>query len=221
VEEGISSCERNKYFEFPKGYTGTPGKPSQRQMLVIDCGSEYTSKIVEHLFSLGHKPCVVRLEFLQKEHVFGMPGAIISGSQNMLSEFDDDFFGKYGFLMDLEVPLLGICFGHQLIGLLHGAEISSGDMIHRKIDVWLENDPLFAGIDSVALFMQRHREHITLPRGFVCIGSSDYSPVEAMRHRSKPIYSVQFHPEISGSTGLKVLENFSKLCVETVPYNEY
>ena len=84
-----------------------------------------------------------------------------------------------------------------------------------------ENDPFFQDIDAVSLFNEDHEEHITLPEDFIQIASSELTEVEAMRHRAKPIYSVQFHPETSGDQGFKMLENFSKLCAGVIIHVEH
>jgi len=183
-------------------------------MLIVDCGSKRTPLIIDQVIALGHRPCVVTLDFLQRSHLVGMPGFIFTGSSRMLSDARKEFFDTYAFLRGADIPLFGICFGHQFIGGLYGATICQGKYITGMREVWLENDPLFAGVEAVTPFLQDHREHISLPNDFVCLASSDLTSVEAMRHRTKPVYSVQFHPEVSGDVGFKLIENFVKCCLE-------
>lgn len=188
-------------------------------MLIVDCGSARTPTIVEHVATLGHRPCVVHLDFLRPEHLEGVPGVIFTGSPRMLSLEGPAFFEQYSFVTEASVPMFGICFGHQFLGVLHGAAVMRGGSVNGMKEIWLEDDPLFKGIDPVTRFLQDHEEHISVPEGFIRLASSNYTAVEAMRHRTKPIFTVQFHPEISGADGFKLIENFAKLCVETVPYN--
>ncbi|HDQ98686.1 MAG TPA: hypothetical protein ENN51_00140, partial [candidate division WOR-3 bacterium] len=75
-----------------------------------------------------------------------------------------------------------------------------------------EPEPLFAELDSPLVVFESHAEHLepdsVITAGFEILADSRLCPVEAIRHREHPWYGVQFHPELSGTTGIAVLENF-------------
>lgn len=96
------------------------------------------------------------------------------------------------------IPVLGICFGHQLIAKAYGAEVvrrqyKAGFAAIEK----LVDDPLLAGTPMRWQSPVYHHDRVEeLPAGFELIATSEYCAVQAMRHRELPIWSVQFHPEI-------------------------
>jgi GMP synthase (glutamine-hydrolysing) len=106
-------------------------------------------------------------------------------------------------------PILGICFGHQLIGLLYGA---FGSRMKENRD-WVEIEVfkeslLFEKLPTVFEVMEDHCENISIPIGFELLASSDECINEAMQHKEKMIYSLQFNPEVSGNFGVIIIENF-------------
>lgn len=187
-------------------------------MLVVNCGSRVLPRIIENLNKAGHEPTIISLDLLEPHNLKGHEGIIISGSPRMVSEQNMDYIERLSFLRNASIPILAICFGHQLIGALHGAEIRKSkpdkSLIRGHREIWLENSVLFNDIKPVEHFFQYHEEEISLPEDFILLGSSEETSVEAMCHKEKPIYAVQFHPELSGDQGFKIFENFSKLCKE-------
>jgi len=123
------------------------------------------------------------------------------------------------YLCVTELPVLGICHGHQLIAKAHGANILSGDYIlgFEKIQV-LEPDILFSGWKRGDYLTVRevHEDYIEeLPKDFQLLATSETCRVEAFKHRSRPLFGVQFHPEITQDEetnevypdGRKIIEN--------------
>ena len=110
--------------------------------------------------------------------------------------------------------LIGICFGHQVIGIMHGASIYRGPEIREEHPIHiLKKDPLFGGFEDGVSMTEDHTEGITLPEGFIHLASSTSYPNEAMKHPSQKIWGVQFHPEVSGDKGLELFRNFCTHCV--------
>ena len=120
-------------------------------------------------------------------------------------------------LMNFDVPVIGFCLGHEIIAVANRGRIKKlPDYNIKKIPVRITNhdDPIFEGIDSDELFLtRRHHFHVSdLPPDFICLAESDLSPNEIIRHKEKPIYGFQAHPEVSGKEGVRMVSNFLKMC---------
>jgi len=145
-------------------------------------------------------------------------GVVLSGSPDMLSE--QQIQKKYGAEMKAirgtSAPLLGICFGLQLIGNAFGSKVvKQGQAIRDYVDTEiLEPDLLFSGLPRVIRVLESHEEVIEpLPEGFVLLARSRSSPIAAIRHAKLPIRGLQFHPERNGPDaphGDAVVANFVK-----------
>lgn len=183
-------------------------------ILVVDCGSSktcYIAQIVDEFIDVRRIPL---LDF-KKEDLEGIKGVILSGAPLLVTEIDmEPILEKTMWLNDLEIPLFGICFGHQLIGIHHGAFASRmrEDRDWQTIEVF-EDCPIFNRLPYEVQMMQDHCESISIPPGFQLVASSDTCVNEAMQHTSRPIYGVQFHPEVSGNHGRVVIENFINACL--------
>ncbi len=140
-------------------------------------------------------------------------GIVLSGSPAYLTEIDHAPFHKQcGFLKETVVPVLGICFGHQVLGILHGAQIYRGAEVRGPNSIKIvEADPLFKGLGKETLMTEDHTEGINLPEGFTHLALSASYLNEGMKHKTKPIWSIQFHPEVSAENGLLVFRNFCTL----------
>jgi len=182
--------------------------------LLVDFGSSKAPQIAETLRSLGYGCDTIKHEDFHYPLQKNYAGIIFSGSPVMLTEVPHlPFHEKYAPIVRKETPILGICFGHQVLGILHGAEIYRDEHIKRDEEIeLLADDPLFRGLKKRTVMSQSHTEGITLPRGFIHLAFSLTYPVQAMKHPGKMIYGVQFHPEVSGENGRILLDNFCRLC---------
>jgi GMP synthase-like glutamine amidotransferase len=148
----------------------------------------------------------------------GYQALVITGSQWMLADEDAPIPTKE-FVRELRLPLLGICFGHQLLARAFGAEVLSATMIDKNETVrLLEKSPLFAGFEPEFEMCENHREYVDFNgaerSGLHVIAGSNSCPVEAMHHPLRPLYGVQFHPERSGVNGERLFENFYRNIVQ-------
>lgn len=143
-------------------------------------------------------------------------GVIISGAPLLITEMNmEPYLEKMKWIKTTTLPVLGICFGHQIIGLLHGAFGSKmkEDRDWQIIEAF-ETCPLFNRLPNEVEMMQDHCETISIPENFKHIASSDACVNEVMQHNEKPIYGVQFHPEVSGNHGKIMIENFVNVCLK-------
>jgi GMP synthase (glutamine-hydrolysing) len=126
-------------------------------------------------------------------------------------------------LMNFDVPVIGFCLGHEIITVAHRGRLKKlPDYLTKKIQITVTkpDDPIFAGLDTAELYLtRRHHFHVSeLPPDFESLAKSDITPNEIIRHKSKPIYGFQTHPEVSGENGLLMIGNFLKMC--NLPVNK-
>lgn len=178
------------------------------QIVIIDFGSQYTQLIARTIRELRvFCEIISPLEEVQKP----VQGVILSGSP--FSVFDDNApridIRKYlG-----EVPLLGICYGAQLIAhLLGGKVLKSTRREYGKATLILQNNdsPIFKGVENKSKVWMSHADTIEeVPKDFEVCGISENGNIAAFQNLNKRIYGLQFHPEVWHSTyGKEILKNF-------------
>ncbi|MDA4119198.1 MAG: gamma-glutamyl-gamma-aminobutyrate hydrolase family protein [Thaumarchaeota archaeon] len=127
-------------------------------------------------------------------------GVVLSGSPDMMSEERTraKFTSESKAILESTVPVLGVCFGHQMMARTFGAEVVKDgkhvlEMVETKV---LADDPLFEGLPkSMMLLESRHEVVRSLPGGFRLLAKSATSEIASMKHEKRPLYGVQFHPE--------------------------
>ena len=180
---------------------------------IINFGSSKTSNIQQVVTSLGYECTIIPWEQTEKIDRTKATAYILSGSPTLLTEKSPEpYLEKISFLKNVTAPVLGICFGHQLLGLLFGASIYKGKAIRTSTEIKIFNHSnIFNGFNESEHFEEDHTEGITFPTTFICLASSGEYENEAMKHPSKNIFGVQFHPEVSGENGKMLLKNFLTL----------
>lgn len=98
--------------------------------------------------------------------------------------------------VDSGVPVLAICFGHQVLGKAFGVDVVAQE---KRIGLFritaVGNDPAFAGLGPAFVVPEQHSDRLSMvPDGFRLIATSDYCEVQAVRHLRAPVYGMQFHP---------------------------
>ncbi len=167
--------EREKTQQALQNLTRCTGQPLE----TVDHGvPEFEKKVLEH------SPDLV----------------ILTGSSALLTRSGtrEEFQQEADFVTKAPIPILGICFGHQLIGTAFGSGLSDlGQMIQRFDQVSVvHRHPLFDGLPPKITVAESHRQVLNkVPLGFQRLAESSTTTVEAIRHETKPIYGVQFHPE--------------------------
>jgi len=182
---------------------------------IIDCGTSWLEEIKENVKASNHDFDVIKSKEVKNSDFKIFSGIIISGAPTNLTEINlqEEYMDIFSFLKNIEIPILGICLGHQIIGLLNGSEIKAGKLIDKMehIEIIRENN-LFTNIKNQSLFREEHSEYISLPNNFMLLAKSESCNNEAMKHRDKKIYSTQFHPEVSNINGRKLINNFLEMC---------
>jgi GMP synthase (glutamine-hydrolysing) len=182
------------------------------QLSVIDCGTERLGHIHARLEALDVSFRTVPLDRANGELFRGDGGIIISGGPHLFTEAGGArrLGSLFAFIRRIKIPALGICLGHQAMGMQHGVKVYRG--IERKstdrIRILSGEHPLVRGLGPEVDFAKDHCEGIPLPPGFSLLGSSVHYPVEIMASEEKLLFGVQFHPEISGEPGKILFRNF-------------
>jgi len=146
-------------------------------------------------------------------------GVVLSGSPDMMSEEKTraKFKRESEAILESKVPVLGVCFGHQMMARAFGAEVVKDgkhvlEMVETKV---LAQDPLFEGLPrSVMLLESRHEVVRSLPEGLRLLARSATSEIASMKHGKRPLYGVQFHPERytkENPEGNRVVGNFVRI----------
>ena len=122
----------------------------------------------------------------------------------------------FKYVKELDLPILGICLGHQIIAQAYGGEIgAAGIESYAKIQINIkdEND-IFQGIGDTMTVWASHKDEVKkLPEGFKILANSPICDIEAMKHQKKPLYGIQFHPEVYHTEkGPQLLKNFYEVC---------
>jgi GMP synthase (glutamine-hydrolysing) len=185
---------------------------------IISCGSNKVGDIERNLTELGVESDIVAMDDTQTIDFEKYSGVIISGSPILVTDPGMDIhLQKFTFLERYPRPVFGICFGHQVLCLLSGAEGFIGEEVKRdEMITVVESGEILKGIPSGALFAQNHREYMSVPKQFTLLAYSDSCPVEAVQHQQKKWYGVQFHPEVSVEAGKQLFRNFAAVCGEAI-----
>ncbi|HXC05993.1 MAG TPA: hypothetical protein VNZ86_14645, partial [Bacteroidia bacterium] len=135
---------------------------------IIDFGSRKIPFIVGMVEALGFRTKVHPWENIDRGAMHDAEALILSGSPTYLTEVDHTpYHERCSFIKELDMAVLGICFGHQIIGILHGAKIYRGTEVRTENNIHiLKKDPLFTGFETDMLMTEDHTEGITLPEGF-------------------------------------------------------
>ena len=186
------------------------------KILILDFGSQYTMLIARRIRELKAyceiHPYNVAADFIRN---FRPAGIVLSGGPASVYEEGAPRISRE--VLELGIPVLGICYGMQLIADLMGGKVArAAGREYGFANIGGEwGDPLFLGIDELRHHMtiqvwMSHGDRIeVLPPGFASIARSPNSPVAAMSNAGKTIYGVQFHPEVAHTPkGREILANF-------------
>lgn len=183
----------------------------QEIILIIDFGSQYTQLITRrvreaNVYSIIH-PYKITLEKVKE---ISPKGIILSGGP--MSVYDEGSPQLDPEILNLGIPVLGICYGLQLICKVFGGKVEpAANREYGKANLIIkkEND-LFKGVKKESIGWMSHGDYLTeIPEGFKITAESTHSPICAVEDSSRKIYGVQFHPEVVHTEeGEKIIRNF-------------
>ncbi len=183
------------------------------KIVVLDFGGQYAHLIANRIRRLG-----VYSEIMDGEtpanQLKDYKGIILSGGPASVRAEDSVKCNPQ--IFDLGLPILAICYGHQLTAHFLKGNVGKGNVreygpaeIHFS-----EKEGVFEGLNDAENVWMSHFDQVTeVPKGFKIVGSSDDCKIAAMSNQQKKIYGVQFHPEVTHTkNGMKILENFVMIC---------
>ena len=182
----------------------------QEKIIILDFGSQYTQLIARRIRELNVY-CEIYPYSHQIESFAGVKGVILSGSPFSVRQPDAPSPSINTELVP--VPVLGVCYGAQLIAKSGGGEVvASSSREYGRANLSFANtaEPLFRGIDQNSQVWMSHADSIVrLPDGFSVIARTNDVGIAAFRSCTKPIFGLQFHPEVYHTTqGAELLRNF-------------
>ncbi len=167
-------------------------------VIVIDFGGQYNQLVARRV-----RECNVYCEIysyrtdLEKIKALNPKGIILTGGPNSCYEADSPTYRKE--LFELGIPVLGLCYGAQLMMHVLGGKVEKADKReYGKTDTTLDtSSKLFAGLESDTVVWMSHFDYISkLAPGFVSVAHTEDCPVAAAENVENNLYAIQFHPEV-------------------------
>jgi len=184
-------------------------------LLILDFGSQYTQLIARRVRELSVKSEIVPPTLSAQEIAQARPiGLILSGGP--ASVYDQQAVSPDPAIFQLGIPILGVCYGQQVMARLLGGEVaSSGRREYGAAELEVVAPcALFAGLPSrQRVWMSHGDEVIRLPQGFRRVAATEAAPLAAMAWEERKLFGIQFHPEVKHTEfGQQILDNFLRLC---------
>ena len=184
------------------------------KVVIIDFGSQFTQLIARRIRELGVFSEIVshkKIRTIDINH--NVRGIILSGGPLNVYQINKYSFDKK--ILELNIPILGICFGHQILSKLNGGRVKQSK--HREFglaNIFKKRDSLltknFYGKKKTKEVWMSHADQVSkLPKNFKVIASSTNSKYAIVENKLKKFYGVQFHPEVTHTeNGKKLISNF-------------
>lgn len=183
------------------------------KIAVIDFGGQYTHLIANRIRRLGVYSEIIKPD-ADTDSFLKYRGIILSGGPH--SVLDPDGPSIKPDIFSLDVPILGLCYGHQLIAKLLGGKVSHGEKREYGIaELTVKtNVSIFKGLSEREQIWMSHGDAVDKPpEGFVSIGSTPDCLFAAMGDMKRNIFGLQFHPEVADTPkGMSILSNFIGIC---------
>ncbi|MFH0819005.1 MAG: glutamine-hydrolyzing GMP synthase [Patescibacteria group bacterium] len=181
---------------------------NKKYIAILDFGSQYTHLISRRVRQLGVLARIFPTD-VEADKIKDAWGIILSGGPDSITDerlaYDPGIF-KMG------VPMLGFCYGHQLIAKYLGGQVASQNQReYGKAKIKVQgNSPIFKGLEEEEQVWMSHWDIVSrMPAGFQKIGTTDICEIAAMADDNRKFYGFQYHPEVHHTThGMKMLENF-------------
>lgn len=179
-------------------------------ILVLDFGGQYNQLIARRVREAGVYSVVKPYQTpLEEIRAAGYKGIIFTGGPHSVYREDSPHYTAE--ILSLGIPVLGICYGAQLMAWMKGGVVESAEREYGSTAVTVDTASLlYKGLDKEQLCWMSHTDYInTLPDGFTVNASTPHCPCAGMEDAAHGLYAVQFHPEVMHTVnGRRMLENF-------------
>ncbi len=182
------------------------------KILVLDFGGQYDQLIARRIRNLQVYAEIKPYSAITPQEIkaANYRGIVFTGGPNSVYAENAPHCG--GEILSLGIPILGICYGHQLLAYLAGGKIAPAETgsEYGKTAVSVRKHVLFEGVPHESVCWMSHTDAVqTLPPGFSVLAKTAHCPVAAIGDDSRKLYGVQFHPEVTHTAyGTKMLQNF-------------
>ena len=187
--------------------------PNDDFLAVLDFGSQYAHLIAKRIRHLGVYTEIFPPS-IDTDSLEAAKGIILSGGP--ASVFAEDVPAFNPEILNLSQPILGLCYGHQLMAKhFDGRVANTGQGEFGKASLrQLNPSPLWKDVADNSQVWMSHQDSVTeLPQDFQVIGETISGSLTALQHEERPLFSLQFHPEVTDTlAGTQILSNFVKLC---------
>jgi len=182
------------------------------KILVLDFGGQYDQLIArrvraESVYAEIKPYNKITCEEIKKE---GYKGIIFTGGPNSVYDESSPHFDKE--ILSLGIPVLGICYGHQLMAYMAGGIVSDAGhgSEYGKTEITVKQNALFKNVPEKSICWMSHTDQVTtLPQGFTAIAYTGKCAVASICDEKRGLYGVQFHPEVTHTEyGKQILKNF-------------
>ena len=181
---------------------------------VIDNGGQWTHREWRVLRDLG-----AETEIVPNSTPFAAlraDGIVLSGGALSLEGTDTPLGEVAGWIDSADVPVLAICVGHQFLGRHFGGAVGKGAPEFGAVALTVDrpDHPMFEGLPPAFRVWASHNDQVVRPPpGWTVLAHSPSCPVEAMAHPQRPLWGVQFHPEVEHTEGgREIFRHFLALC---------
>jgi len=182
-------------------------------IIVLDFGGQYAHLIANRIRRLNVYAEICSPQVSLKE-LEGADGLILSGGPSSVYDENQPAYNPEIFAAGM--PMLGLCYGHQLLCQQLGGQVTMGDTMEFGAAYLAVEKPIgvLAGLSSQERIWMNHRDVVNaLPPGFEVLGSTEDCLIAAMGNEQRRIYGLQFHPEVTHTeSGMDILRNFVELC---------
>ena len=197
---------------------------NRSKIVVLDFGSQYAHLIAKRFRAMGYYS-EIALPSADLSVFEGAKGVVFSGGPSSVYEKDVPEFNEA--ILNLNVPILGLCYGHQLMAKSYGgsvgkAEVGEFGFAELNVNEAGKKSPLFKDVSPVTQVWMSHQDGVlSLGEGFEVIGTTKDCPFAAVQNLSKKRFSLQCHCEVKDTPeGNKIFKNFADICGMEVNWDE-
>ncbi|MBP5574822.1 MAG: glutamine-hydrolyzing GMP synthase [Bacilli bacterium] len=182
------------------------------KILVLDFGGQYNQLIARRVRSLNVYTEIKSFDRITIDEIKanGYKGIIFTGGPNSVYDPKSPHYSNE--ILNLNIPILGICYGDQLLAYMAGGKIvtAKNNSEYGKTSLTNKGGKLLEGLPKESICWMSHTDYIKdVPDGFIVSAETKSCPCAAMENNEKKLYGVQFHPEVTHTEyGMKILSNF-------------